>query len=302
MSCYWVYGTLGAGKGIFFAKKMQDYLRRGSRVATNVQVFPERLSPNFNTPITRLPDIPRLEDIIALGRGAPYGEKKKLGGLFLDETSIFLNSRDWNDKDRPKWIAYLRLIRKKGWDIYLATQDPESVDKQILKGLGEEFICCTRKDHFRLGIFSDLYDIYNIIKSKGTETESKILPHINSAGYRRGKKTQGNKNYRSEMYRPTQYFGTYDTNQLFQIKYEHLNGRDVDMRAPYTLLPGVTLRKYQLIRDKYYPDVVLPDYENTEEDEELEPEMKIQLDEIKLPKESHLSQNFSYFSFCCSSA
>ncbi|WP_174855821.1 hypothetical protein [Vibrio taketomensis] len=60
------------------------------------------------------------------------------------------------------------------------------------------------------------------------------------------------------------------------------------MRAPYTLLPGVTLRKYQLIRDKYYPDVVLPDYENTEEDEELEPEMKIQLDEISCQKKSHL--------------
>ncbi|WP_217532229.1 zonular occludens toxin domain-containing protein [Vibrio cholerae] len=274
MASFWVYGSIRAGKGIFIARKMQQYLARGSRVATNVNVFPEKLDPNGTVSITRLPDIPRIEDIKALGRGCPDGEKQKLGGLFLDETSIFLNARSWNDKDRAEWIAYIRLLGKMGWDVFFTTQDPESVDKQILAATGEEFIHCVRKDYFRIPVVSDFYDIYRIFKTKGQERESKILPHINEAAYRRGKTKLFNKPYRSEIYRPVQFFGTYDTNQMFNVDVMHFRGRDVDMRATYSLLPGQTLRKYEIIRNMQEAQAK---QETTD--------MALTLDDIQLPKQ-----------------
>ncbi|MFA1573960.1 zonular occludens toxin domain-containing protein [Vibrio cyclitrophicus] len=244
MSCYFVYGTLGAGKGIFLARKMREYLARGSRVATNVDLFPNELCPNTPESISRVPSIFRLEDLDQLGRGCPQEEKQQLGGLFLDEGVFWLNSRDWNQKGRRELIQKLVMIRKLGWDIYIAVQDPESVDKQALNALGEHFICCTRLDHFRIPIFSTLYDFYKLLKTKGKQQSSSLLPHINRASYRRGKTKQGNKPYYTETYKPKDFFGKYDTNQIFEIEYEGLNGRQVDMRAPFTYISGKTLNDW----------------------------------------------------------
>ncbi|HGF4931527.1 TPA: zonular occludens toxin domain-containing protein, partial [Vibrio parahaemolyticus] len=251
MACYFVYGTLGAGKGIFLAKKMKEYLARGSRVATNVDLFPENLCPNTKEPISRIPSVFRLEDLDQLGRGCSEDEKVNLGGLFLDEGVFWLNARDWNAKGRKELIQKLVMIRKLGWDIWIAVQDPESVDKQALNALGEHFVCCTRLDHFRIPIISPIYDFYRLVKSKGREQSTKILPHINRASYRRGKTKQGNKPYFSETYRPKDFFGTYDTNQIFQVDYEDYDLRQVDMRASFSYIPGSTLKQW------YKPDLQL---------------------------------------------
>lgn len=244
MSCYFVYGTLGAGKGIFLARKMKEYLARGSRVATNVDLFPENLSPNTEASISRVPSIFRLEDLEQLGRGCPEEEKTQLGGLFLDEGAMWLNSRDWNAKGRKQLIDKLIMIRKLGWDIFIAVQDPESTDKQALGALGENFICCSRLDHFRIPIISDLVDFYHLVKTKGREQRKNILPHINRAQWRRGKSKQGNPSYFKETYKPKDYFGTYDTNQIFEVDSDYIDGRLIDMRAPFSYVPGKTLKTW----------------------------------------------------------
>lgn len=243
MSCYFVYGTLGAGKGIFLARKMQEYLARGSRVATNVDLFPENLCPNTTESISRIPSLFRLEDLDQLGRGCPDEEKEHLGGLFLDEGAIWLNARDWNAKGRRELIYKLLMIRKLGWDIYIAVQDPESTDKQALGSLGENFICCSRLDYFRIPVISPAYDFYRLVKTRGKEQTSKILPHINKASYRVGK-SKNIKPTHSETYRPKEYFGTYDTNQIFEIEQELYNERLIDMRAPFSYIPGKTLKEW----------------------------------------------------------
>ncbi|KFE30597.1 zonular occludens toxin domain-containing protein [Vibrio mimicus] len=253
MSCYFVYGTLGAGKGIFLARKMKEYLARGSRVATNVDLFPDKLCPNTVEPISRLPSVFRLEDLDQLGRGCPEEEKTKLGGLFLDEGAVWLNSRTWNEKGRKELIDKLLMIRKLGWDIFIAIQDPESTDKQALGALGEHFICCTRLDHFRVPLLSSILDFYVLCKTRGKQQHFNLLPHINKASYRRGIQKQGNKPYNSETYRPSDYFGMYDTNQIFEVDQEFLAGRLVDMRAPFTYVPGKTQKQW------YSPPEPLPE-------------------------------------------
>ncbi|EPN4932215.1 zonular occludens toxin domain-containing protein [Vibrio fluvialis] len=278
MACYFVYGTLGAGKGIFLARKMKEYLARGSRVATNVDLFPDVLSPNTADSVSRIPSVFRLSDLEQLGRGCSEDEKTNLGGLFLDEGAVWLNARTWNEKGRKELIDKLLMIRKLGWDLYIAIQDPESTDKQALGALGEHFICCTRLDHFRIPVFSALFDFYRLVKSKGREQHSKILPHINRASYRRGISKQGNKPYYSETYRPKDYFGMYDTNQIFEVDADFLDGRLVDMRAPFSYIPGKILRQW------YIP----------------EPEQKVKPARKKFPWFSTLA--FVIFSSCAAAA
>lgn len=247
MACFFVYGTLGAGKGIYLAKKMREYLARGSRVATNVEVVPEKLSPNSNDSISRIPSVFDVTHLDQLGRGCPEDEKKELGGLFLDEGAIWLNSRDWNSKGRRELINKLVMIRKLGWDIYIAVQDPESTDKQALNALGENFICCSRLDQFRIPIVSAVADNYVFMKTRGRRNKANLMPHLNRASHRYGKSKQGNKPISKETYSPRSFFGMYDTNQLFSIDSEFYCGRSVDMRAPFSYLSGKQLREW-------YPD------------------------------------------------
>ena len=114
------------------------YLQSGRRVATNMDFFPEHFRDPYNstTRITRLPDIPSAEDLYALGYGQDSPEDEDSNGvLILDEASIFLNPRSWNDKSRSPFLAWLMQRRKFGWDIILQVQDPAAVDKQAFEGM-----------------------------------------------------------------------------------------------------------------------------------------------------------------------
>lgn len=244
MAVYFVWGKLGAGKTIYCVRKMKEYAARGSRIATNFDVLPEKLTPNTSESILRIPDHPRIEDFDIMGRGAPVEEKTQLGGLFLDEMATWMNSRSWNDKSRAKLLDWFLHARKHGWDVYFMVQDPEAVDKQLLGALGEHFVECSRLDRFRIPIFSDIADFYNLVRSRGKKQTSTIVPHINKAITYYGKSKLGRQKVRTEFYKPVDFFGTYDTNQIFDNGHEVLNDHLVDMRAPFSLLPGKTLNAW----------------------------------------------------------
>ena len=139
MPCYLVCGRTGQGKGLCSVGMMAEiYLQAGRRVATNMDIFPEHFRDPYNskTRITRIPDIPTAEDLYALGCGQDTPEDEDNNGLLLlDEASIFLNPRAWNDKSRAPLLAYLMQRRKFGWDVILQVQDPAAVDKQAFDGM-----------------------------------------------------------------------------------------------------------------------------------------------------------------------
>ncbi|WP_368730434.1 hypothetical protein, partial [Poseidonibacter lekithochrous] len=92
--------------------------------ATNLNINLEHLvsKPDNNNSVIRLPDYPRCEDFQSLGYGYERKDndpidESKFGIIVLDEISIWMNSRTWNDKGRLLSIAWLRQARKYCWHV-----------------------------------------------------------------------------------------------------------------------------------------------------------------------------------------
>jgi hypothetical protein len=160
MPCYLVCGRTGQGKGLCSVGMIAEmYIAQGKRVATNMDLFPERFKDPYNdkTRIIRLPDIPTAEDLYALGMGndEPWDEDAN-GVLCLDEASIFLNNRAWNDKSRAPLLAYLMQRRKFGWDVILQVQDQNCVDKQAFDGMIDYVVSASYVRNINIPVLSAL--------------------------------------------------------------------------------------------------------------------------------------------------
>lgn len=134
-----LFGKRGEGKSKTAVRMIRDYLRQDRKVATNLDLKLDGLfSPLSEIRAIRLPDHPTSSDLLALplGNENPVQEDKN-GLLVLDETATFLNSREWNDKDRKGFIAWLAQSRKYGWDLLFLAQHPRMVDAQIRDSLFE---------------------------------------------------------------------------------------------------------------------------------------------------------------------
>lgn len=229
---YFVTGKLGAGKGIFAAKTIQDFIARNRKIATNYPVETHVLNPKKNTNISVLPGKPRSEDLELLGTG--FNDKGEFGLLVLDELATWFNSRSFRDKDRSSLIDWFVHARKLGWTVLLLVQSIETVDKQLINSICEFVVECGRLDKLRIPIFSDFYDLYCIIRRK--KSDFSLLPHYNIVTIYQGKSKLSRIKVDKQYFKPSLYFGSYDTNQLFEDGLERLNGRTVDMRASYTYL------------------------------------------------------------------
>jgi len=160
MPCYLVCGRTGQGKGLCSVGMMAEiYLQAGRRVATNMDIFPEHFRDQYSDTvrITRIPDIPSADDLYALGFGQDMPEDEDNNGLLmLDEASIFLNPRAWNDKTRAPLLAYLMQRRKFGWDVILQVQDQAAVDKQAFEGMIDYVVTASYVRNINIPIISGL--------------------------------------------------------------------------------------------------------------------------------------------------
>jgi hypothetical protein len=153
MSVYLVTGKLGSGKTLSMVGRIQDYLKQGRAVATNLDLNLHVLTGSFDKSarVTRLPDKPVVEDLENLPN--PYEgdyDENKSGCIVLDECGTWFNTRNFQDKKRQPLINKLLHIRKAGWDVYFIVQHIEMIDKQVREGLGEHVVTCQRMD--RLGV------------------------------------------------------------------------------------------------------------------------------------------------------
>ena len=237
-----ITGKLGQGKGIAAAYFARIYYRRGLRVAANFPFFPQYMDEKSDNPLTIIPADPRPEDLKALGRGCPENEKIQFGALFLDECASWLNSRQFAKKDRLEFIDWLIHSRKLGWDVYLIAQSEDMIDTQIIKAMGGKVIRCKRLDELRIPLITSIYEMFRPGKTGMASGKKGLLPHmvtistwdidvLNSGG--RKKRPENKITVRAQ-----DYYRMYDTNFIFSNAPEILNGRSVDMRAVYTLLPG----------------------------------------------------------------
>jgi hypothetical protein len=150
---YLVSGKKRNGKSLVCVGRIRSALKKGKRVATNLDLFPHEMLPHSNktASVVRLPDFPTAEDLWALGQGCdnPAIEVDN-GVLVLDEMAILFNSRTFNDKGRKGVLDWLAQSGKLGWDTYLICQHPNQIDKQIREALCEYHVICRRLDRLKI--------------------------------------------------------------------------------------------------------------------------------------------------------
>lgn len=235
MSVYVITGKLGSGKTLVCVGRIYEYLQRGCRVVTNLDIHMQYMAdrPDSTAFVERLPDYPSSFDLHAIGSGNDTCDEEKNGLLVLDECGTWLNTRGWNgDKDRQGMLDWMLHSRKLGWDVLLIVQDLNIIDKQVRLALCEHLVTCRRMDRLPvpgLGFIAKLMGfkmrmpkIHLAIVRYGTEALSPIVDRW--------------------MYRGVRFYKAYDTKQVFNPEYPHghhctMPRREAPTPAPLSLKP-----------------------------------------------------------------
>jgi hypothetical protein len=151
MAIFVFTGKLGSGKTLCAVGRMQEYLVQGRKVATNIDLNLPMLVgyKSKNCVVYRLPDVPTLADLETIGIGSDkYGEEHN-GVIVLDECAQFLNTRNFQDKERKKLINWFVHARKKRWDVIFIIQHLNALDKQFRDLFAEHIVYCNRLDRLK---------------------------------------------------------------------------------------------------------------------------------------------------------
>lgn len=207
MAVYSVEGKLGTGKTKFCVWRAQEATRAGRRVASNVDLYMDKLTPERRATYIRIPDKPTSFDLAAIGHGNPESYNEDMNGvLILDELGTWLNSRSFQDKDRINLIDWLIHARKLGWDVYLIVQDAGMIDKQVREALIEYQCRCIRLDKIKIPIIGWFLGVFS--------SKWAYLPrmHLTTSrvGYGAGAMVAERWTYRGD-----DLHAAYDTRQIF---------------------------------------------------------------------------------------
>ena len=126
-------GTPGSGKSYHLVSRIYATNKRRIPIISNVILDVKRL---------KHPDLYYFVDsfdmnenkILSIAKEYYDSTKKKLKEhsilLVLDECQLFLNSRDFHDKERKNWMHFFSIHRHLGFDIVMVTQSLTFIDKQ----------------------------------------------------------------------------------------------------------------------------------------------------------------------------
>jgi len=159
MAGWIVQGVRGEGKGLAAVWMMKKYLNKGYPVATNMDLYLDKLLDNKNAALAyRLPDFTRVEDFDLLPPAFDpvYKGEDKNGLIVLDELALWMNSRTFKDKQRLAIIGWLILSRKNHWDLLLTVQNYEMIDAQIRTTLCDFLVQASRTDRQKIPVFGSL--------------------------------------------------------------------------------------------------------------------------------------------------
>jgi len=244
MAVYFITGKLGCGKSLVSVGKIQDYLKKGRRVATNLDIFMHRIQKiKSKTTLTRLPDKPRSSDLYNLGLGNDTPMEENNGLLVLDECGTWLNSRTWNDPERKSFIDWMLHARKLGWDVMIIVQDISIIDKQLKLSLCEHLVVCRRLDRLQIPFLSKFTSFLFGLKI--------FFPKVHRARVYYGDSEQ-DMLADKWTYMAKHLYDAYDTRQSFTPDEIIHNDNVVDMRASYSLLPRWYLEGRYLPKPRYH--------------------------------------------------
>ena len=213
MSVYVITGKLGSGKTLVCVGRIYEYLQRGRRVATNLDLDMRALADREDSGayVERLPDYPSSADLVALGSGNESADEADNGLLVLDECGTWLNSRGWSgDHDRQAMLDWMLHSRKLGWDVLLIVQDLQIIDKQVRLALCEHLVICRRMDRLPIPGISHFFRLFGF---------DLRLPRVHLAVVRYGQERESPIVDRW-LYRGRRFYAAYDTKQIFNPRYD----------------------------------------------------------------------------------
>lgn len=241
MSVYFTNGGLGAGKGIYAAFIASQYYNnpdKNIRLATNYPLDTFRLGKDSDKPVTVLPCNVRVEDLENLGDGSPSSYKDNFGALILDECSEFLNSRDFKRSDRLKMLHWFKHARKHHWDVYFIVQNYDALDSQVREDLKEYMVFLRDLSKIRIPFYSSYKEMFGNKKPRKNKRRHSLIPHIVQARIFHKSQSLSEKPENFYTIMAKEYYDFYDTDFMFVDGTEFINNKEMDMRSPYTLLPG----------------------------------------------------------------
>lgn len=136
-------GTPGSGKSLHIAERLFYLLNRKKDcvVICNFDIdidnfkYPDRFILMEND----LLNVSGLKSI-ALDFFKSHPRKEDSIFLFIDESQLLFNSRDWNSNGRKEWLSFFTQHRKYGYNIVLVAQFDLMIDKQIRSLIEYEMI------------------------------------------------------------------------------------------------------------------------------------------------------------------
>lgn len=222
MPDYAITGKKGNGKSLVAVARIQEYLKAGYPVATNLDLDLKNLlgKGHKTARVIRLPDMVKGEHLEMLGYANLSPDESKNGILVLDELATWLNSRSYKEAERQSLINWLVLARKLGWDCYYLVQEPNMCDKQVREGLFEHVVQCRRMDRLTIPVLNGL--------SKFFLGKKCSLPRVHIGFVRYGDGGPSSLVVDRWVYRGDQFFTSYNTKQRFRADYPH---------GPFSYLP-----------------------------------------------------------------
>lgn len=135
MTVYLFTGTPGSGKSLHQAMNIHWALKMGKPVIANFEIDDSAYRSNLFRFVDNSQMTPEFLEAFAVDYYAGrYDARKNREGsikLYLDECQLLFNARDWNAKDRLRWVRFFSQHRKLGYDIYMVAQFDTMIDKQI---------------------------------------------------------------------------------------------------------------------------------------------------------------------------
>lgn len=139
---YLYSGTPGSGKSLHTARVIYWRLRGGKNVLANFEINTENIK-NCKGDFFQIDNEELTPFILRTYSDAYFYNHKFHEGeliVYIDESQILFNAREWNAKLRSEWIGFFSNHRKYGYDIVLVAQFDRMLDRQIRSLIEYEYI------------------------------------------------------------------------------------------------------------------------------------------------------------------